>query len=135
MGKLAARFALLAVGISIVIVQCEAGKKSLEAYMKKHTLIEPSIASHIWKMIFYDIACKDSYPKNYWKRCSISCAKLKTRGACRKKWNQVLTGNCKRVVPAWHRNRYVNQYCKKSCGGCSKKTYNKHIWLKFQQMI
>ena len=30
-----------------------------------------------------------------------------------KKWNQVLTGNCKRVVPAWHRNRYVNQYCKK----------------------
>ena len=70
----------------------------------------------------HDIACKDSYPKNYWKRCSVTCAKLKARGACRKKWNQVLTGNCKRVVPAWHRNRYVNQYCKKSCGGCSKKT-------------
>ena len=70
---------------------------------------------------FHDIACKDNYPKNYWKKCSVSCAKLKARGACRKKWNQALTGNCKRVVPAWHRNRYVNQYCKKSCGGCSKK--------------
>ena len=34
MGKLAARFALLAVGISIVIVHCEAGKKSLEAYVE-----------------------------------------------------------------------------------------------------
>ena len=38
MGKLATRIALLAVGISIVIVHCEAGKKSLEAYVKKHTL-------------------------------------------------------------------------------------------------
>ena len=38
MGKFAARFALLAVAISIVIVHCEAGKKSFDAYMKKHTL-------------------------------------------------------------------------------------------------
>ena len=45
MGKLAARLALLAVAISIVIVHCEAGKKSLDAYIKKHTfyLLVPSI--------------------------------------------------------------------------------------------
>ena len=129
MGKLAARFALLAVAISIVIAHCEAGKKSLDSHMKKHTLPYYLQLLHKFEKLFLfcDIACKDSYPKNYWKRCSVSCAKLKARGACRKKWNQVLTGNCKRVVPAWHRNRYVNQYCKKSCGGCSKKTYNKHI--------
>ena len=39
MGKLAARFALLALAISIVIVHCEAGKKSLDTYMKNHMLI------------------------------------------------------------------------------------------------
>ena len=44
MGKLATRFALLAVAISIVIVHCEAGKNSLDAYMKKHMLM-PSIDS------------------------------------------------------------------------------------------
>ena len=38
MEKLAARFALLAVAISIVIVHCEAGKMSLDAYIKIHTL-------------------------------------------------------------------------------------------------
>ena len=131
MEKLAARFALLAVAISIVIVHCEAGKMSLDAYIKIHTLISSSTFNgmNYEKLIFYDIACKDSYPKNYWKRCSVTCTKLKARGACRKKWNQVLTGNCKRVVPAWHRNRYVNQYCKKSCGGCSKKKYNKYICI------
>ena len=80
---------------------------------------------------FLDLACKDSYPKNYWKRCSVNCAKLRARGACRKKWNQVLTGNCKHVVPAWHRNRYVNQYCTKSCGGCSKKTVSIKLDLEF----
>ena len=37
MGKLAARFALLAVAISIVILHCEAGKNSFGANMKKHT--------------------------------------------------------------------------------------------------
>ena len=72
--------------------------------------------------IFYicNEACKDNYPKNYWKRCSLNCARLKARGTCTKKWNNVLTGNCKRTIPAWHRNRYVSQYCQKTCGRCSK---------------
>ena len=72
------------------------------------------------QIFIYNAACKDNYPKNYWKRCSGNCASLKVKGACTKKWNNVLTGNCKRTIPAWHRNRYVSQYCKKTCGRCSK---------------
>ena len=124
MEKFAARFTLLAFAIFVLIVHCKAGKNYLGTFIKSNWMkcLIYLIASQIWKMVFFhDIACKDNYPKNYWKKCSVSCAKLKARGACRKKWNQALTGNCKRVVPAWHRNRYVNQYCKKSCGGCSKK--------------
>ena len=44
MGKLAARFALVAVAIYIVIVHCESGKSSSSAHMKN---ILSSIASHL----------------------------------------------------------------------------------------
>ena len=60
------------------------------------------------------------YPKNYWKKCPLNCAKLKAKNGCAKKWNQVLTGACKRNVPKWHLSRNVNQYCKKTCNKCGK---------------
>ena len=71
--------------------------------------------------IIYHIACRDEYPRNYWKRCRLSCAKIKAKGGCRKKWVQILKGKCKLSLPKWHRNRYVNQYCKQTCMKCGKR--------------
>ena len=76
-------------------------------------------------MNFCNIVCQpDIYPKNYWKKCQLqfgNCNRLKRKGKCYMKWNNILTGACKNSVPSWHRNRAVNQYCKTTCPGCSKK--------------
>ena len=70
-------------------------------------------------LISYNVACKDGYPKNYWKACSLSCKNLKSQNGCDKKWSQILKGTCKTNVPKWHHGQYVNQYCKRTCEQCS----------------
>ena len=115
-------FVLFVAFIFIVGIDCEPGKNSFVQFYLSMTWREVILHGGLKKVpiCIYNAACKDNYPKNYWKRCSGNCASLKVKGACTKKWNNVLTGNCKRTIPAWHRNRYVSQYCKKTCGRCSK---------------
>ena len=72
-------------------------------------------------LIINHVACRDTYPKNYWKRCRLSCEKIKARYGCRKKWDRVLKGKCKLSLPKWHRDRYVNQYCKQTCMKCGRR--------------
>ena len=64
--------------------------------------------------------CLDIYPPRYWSHCSTGCRWMKKQNGCRKKWSQVLSGKCRNALPGWHKNRNVNQYCRKTCNVCCK---------------
>ena len=70
--------------------------------------------------------CKNTYPAGYWKKCKDKfgyCNRLKRNGKCAWKWKNVLTGACKRQVGKKLGNRRVNEYCRATCPGCSKKPF------------
>jgi len=70
-------------------------------------------------------SCKDSYPKNYFKKCNTKCSKLKQKGACNKKWKQALGGSsnaakkCRNQLSNKHLNQKVKAWCKISCSQCA----------------
>jgi len=68
--------------------------------------------------------CKDSYPKNYWKKCNMGCSKLASRGSCNKKWSQAIGNSnagkrCKNQLSNTHKNQKVKAWCKISCKSCA----------------
>ena len=62
----------------------------------------------------------DIYPPRYWSHCSRGCRWMKKQNNCKKKWSEVLSGKCRNVLPGWHKNRNVNQSCRKACNVCCK---------------
>ena len=67
--------------------------------------------------------CSDSYPKNYWSKCTDNCGRLKKSNKCWKKWGQAVNKRCRMALSPWMRNQKVSQSCRKTCNLCGKKLY------------
>ena len=87
--------------------------------------LKPTHSQHNHILFWWSATCKDSYPKNYWKKCNTGCNKLKIRNACNKKWSAAIGNSnagkrCKNQLSANHLKQKVKSWCKISCSQCGK---------------
>ena len=69
--------------------------------------------------ILYAATCANKYPPgNIPCKGNFACTKLARTKRCNKKWVQALPRSCANRIPAFHRNRPVKNYCRKSCKVC-----------------
>ena len=81
--------------------------------------------------------CKDTYPREYWNKCSVGCEWIKQKNKCAKRWKDVFPltmPRCKNAIENIKQFR-VDRYCRKTCqicGGSIFKTFTVYLISHFR---